>query len=60
VVSVNFTQVPVEGAWFIEPHLHYEFRGSFMRAWCANEFAQNGVKFTLPGEYGIQSLAMIG
>jgi dTDP-4-dehydrorhamnose 3,5-epimerase len=46
VFSVKFTQVPVEGAWFIEPNPHYDFRGRFMRAWCATEFAQNGIKFT--------------
>jgi dTDP-4-dehydrorhamnose 3,5-epimerase len=46
VVSVKFSQVPVQGAWFIEPTPHQDFRGRFMRAWCANEFAQNGIKFT--------------
>jgi dTDP-4-dehydrorhamnose 3,5-epimerase len=41
-----FTQCPIADAWLIEPTPHHDFRGRFMRAWCANEFAQNGIKFT--------------
>jgi dTDP-4-dehydrorhamnose 3,5-epimerase len=45
VVSVKFTRVSVDRAWLIEPNPHYDFRGRFMRAWCAKEFAQNGINF---------------
>jgi dTDP-4-dehydrorhamnose 3,5-epimerase len=43
---MKFSQCPVDGAWLIEPSPHQDFRGRFMRAWCAGEFAQNGIEFT--------------
>jgi dTDP-4-dehydrorhamnose 3,5-epimerase len=46
VAEVKFTRCPVDGAWLIEPTPHHDFRGRFMRAWCASEFAQNGIDFT--------------
>ncbi len=41
-----FNRITVDGAWVIEPAPHSDFRGRFMRAWCANEFAQSGIRFT--------------
>jgi len=41
-----FTRCAVDDAWLIEPTPHSDFRGRFMRAWCANEFEQNGIIFT--------------
>ncbi len=43
---MKYTRCPVEGAWLIEPSPHTDFRGRFMRAWCAREFAQNAIDFT--------------
>jgi dTDP-4-dehydrorhamnose 3,5-epimerase len=34
------------GAWVVDPAPHQDERGRFMRAWCAREFAQEGVEFT--------------
>jgi dTDP-4-dehydrorhamnose 3,5-epimerase len=41
-----FNPITVDGAWLIEPAPHSDFRGRFMRAWCAKEFAQSAIKFT--------------
>jgi len=50
---MRFTQCSVDCAWLIEPTPHQDFRGRFMRAWCASEFAQNEIEFTpRQGEYG--------
>jgi dTDP-4-dehydrorhamnose 3,5-epimerase len=43
---MNFRQCSINGAWHIEPTPHNDFRGRFMRAWCADEFAKNGIDFT--------------
>jgi dTDP-4-dehydrorhamnose 3,5-epimerase len=43
---MKFTPSPVAGAWLIEPTPHNDFRGRFLRAWCRQEFAQNGIEFS--------------
>lgn len=43
---MNFVPNDVAGAWVIDPTPHLDDRGRFMRAWCANEFAEHGVDFT--------------
>jgi dTDP-4-dehydrorhamnose 3,5-epimerase len=40
-----FSKCSVSGAWVIEPSPHADERGRFMRAWCAQEFADAGVDF---------------
>ena len=42
---MNFSPTSVEGAWRIDPTFHKDSRGWFMRAWCANEFADHGLDF---------------
>ena len=43
---MQFHETPIAGAWVIEPAPHLDDRGRFMRAWCAREFAEHGVRFT--------------
>jgi dTDP-4-dehydrorhamnose 3,5-epimerase len=43
---MHFHQCTIEGAWRIEPTPHEDQRGRFMRAWCADEFARQGIAFT--------------
>lgn len=43
---MNFVPCDVAGAWVIDPTPHLDDRGRFMRAWCANEFAEHGIAFT--------------
>lgn len=40
-----FRDTDVLGAKLIEPTPHRDDRGRFMRAWCAREFADNGISF---------------
>jgi dTDP-4-dehydrorhamnose 3,5-epimerase len=42
---VHFTETDVVGAKVIGPNPHGDDRGRFMRAWCAREFAENGLDF---------------
>jgi dTDP-4-dehydrorhamnose 3,5-epimerase len=42
---VRFTQTEIEGAWVIDPATHEDERGRFFRAWCAQEFAEQGINF---------------
>jgi len=42
---MRFTECEVSGAWTIDPSPHADARGRFMRAWCANEFADRGIAF---------------
>lgn len=42
---MRFTETKVMGAWVIDPSPHEDKRGRFMRAWCAQEFAEHGIKF---------------
>src|SRR5205807_2619075 len=43
---VRFTETAIPGAWTIEPAPHADARGRFLRAWCAEEFAAQGIAFT--------------
>jgi dTDP-4-dehydrorhamnose 3,5-epimerase len=42
---MRFLDVNVIGAKLIDPTPHSDDRGRFMRAWCAREFAEQGVDF---------------
>jgi dTDP-4-dehydrorhamnose 3,5-epimerase len=46
---VRFTETNVGGAKVIDPSPLEDARGRFMRAWCAREFAANGLEF-LPAQ----------
>jgi dTDP-4-dehydrorhamnose 3,5-epimerase len=43
---MRFIETSVPGARIIEPAPHEDSRGRFMRAWCAREFADQGINFT--------------
>jgi dTDP-4-dehydrorhamnose 3,5-epimerase len=43
---VRFTETEIAGAWVIDPTSHEDERGRFFRAWCAQEFAEQGINFT--------------
>lgn len=40
-----FTKTGIAGAMVIDPTPHQDDRGRFMRAWCLQEFAENGIDF---------------
>ena len=42
---MRFTETGITGAMMIEPTPHKDDRGRFMRAWCAQEFAEHGLNF---------------
>lgn len=42
---MRFIETNLEGVWQIEPTLRVDERGRFMRAWCAQEFADHSIKF---------------
>jgi dTDP-4-dehydrorhamnose 3,5-epimerase len=42
---MHFTESPIAGAWTIDPAPHADARGRFMRAWCADEMAGQGIDF---------------
>lgn len=41
-----FERTSIPGAWLIAPAPHEDFRGRFMRAWCRQEFQDQGIDFT--------------
>lgn len=43
---MRFAESPIAGAWTVEPAPHADERGRFFRAWCAEEFAAQGIAFT--------------
>ena len=43
---MRFVKCGIANAWVVEPTLHSDVRGRFMRAWCAREFADSGIDFT--------------
>jgi dTDP-4-dehydrorhamnose 3,5-epimerase len=43
---MRFTETDVIGARVIDPTPHADSRGRFLRAWCAREFAEHGIRFT--------------
>lgn len=42
---MRFTETPISGVMVIDPIPHQDGRGRFMRAWCAREFADHGIRF---------------
>jgi dTDP-4-dehydrorhamnose 3,5-epimerase len=40
---VIFTELPLAGAFLIEPERHADERGFFARVWCAREFGDRGL-----------------
>jgi|SRR5882672_2212423 len=42
---MRFLKTDVAGAMTIDPTPHQDDRGRFMRAWCAREFAEQGINF---------------
>jgi dTDP-4-dehydrorhamnose 3,5-epimerase len=42
---MHFTETDIAGAKVIDPSLHQDDRGRFMRAWCAREFGEHGINF---------------
>lgn len=40
---MKFKQLPIGGAFLVEPEPHLDVRGAFFRSWCAEEFAQAGL-----------------
>ena len=42
---MRFLPTVVAGAFVVEPTPHVDARGQFMRAWCAREFAEQGIAF---------------
>lgn len=44
---MRFKETGIVGAKVIDPNPHQDERGRFMRAWCAQEFADHGLNFSL-------------
>jgi dTDP-4-dehydrorhamnose 3,5-epimerase len=42
---MRFTQTEIPGARVIDPTPHEDDRGRFFRAWCTQEFAEQGISF---------------
>ncbi len=42
-----FTELPVSGAYLIEPQLNVDERGFFARLWCRDEFEARGLETRL-------------
>ena len=42
---MHFTETKIGGAWVVDPEPREDDRGRFMRAWCAREFAAQGLRF---------------
>jgi dTDP-4-dehydrorhamnose 3,5-epimerase len=45
VTGMRFTATDLVGARLIDPSPHEDDRGRFMRAWCARQFAEQGLDF---------------
>ena len=43
---MRFSETSLDGVKVIDPSPHEDDRGRFMRAWCAREFAEQGLYFT--------------
>ena len=41
---MRFIQVPIAGAWLVEPEARTDERGFFARLWCRDEFANHGLR----------------
>lgn len=54
---MRFTETSIPGVTIIDPTPHQDDRGRFMRAWCAKEFSDHGLRFTpLQANMGLSSL----
>lgn len=42
---LRFTPTPIQGVWIIDPVFREDDRGRFFRAWCTDEFAEQGIRF---------------
>ena len=42
---MRFIEIGIQGTWLIDPSPHEDERGRFLRAWCAREFADQGLEF---------------
>jgi dTDP-4-dehydrorhamnose 3,5-epimerase len=42
---MRFSETDLRGVWVIDPNPREDERGRFMRAWCAQEFAEHGLNF---------------
>jgi dTDP-4-dehydrorhamnose 3,5-epimerase len=42
---MQFIKVPLPNTWVIFPAPHKDHRGRFMRAWCSEEFQNQGISF---------------
>jgi dTDP-4-dehydrorhamnose 3,5-epimerase len=56
---MRFTETGIAGAMVIDPTPHEDDRGRFFRAWCAREFAEQGLAF-LPVQANMGFSAMKG
>lgn len=43
---MRFIETGISGAWVVDPTPRVDNRGRFLRAWCVQEFADHGLKFT--------------
>ena len=43
---MHFRRALISDAWLIDPSPHEDDRGRFLRAWCREEFASQGIDFT--------------
>jgi dTDP-4-dehydrorhamnose 3,5-epimerase len=42
---LRFTPTPINDVWIIDPDFREDDRGRFFRAWCSDEFAEQGIPF---------------
>ena len=42
---MRFLETEIPGAWIIDPMIHRDDRGRFMRAWCIEEMSAHGIEF---------------
>jgi dTDP-4-dehydrorhamnose 3,5-epimerase len=56
---MQFKKTHLAGIWVIDPSPHKDDRGQFMRAWCAREFAENGIDF-VPVQANMSSSCLKG
>jgi dTDP-4-dehydrorhamnose 3,5-epimerase len=53
MAAMQFTETRIRGAYIIDPSLHLDERGRFMRSWCVREFEEQGIDF-LPVQANMQ------
>lgn len=42
---MQFKELPLQGAYLIDPDVHHDQRGFFSRSFCRDEFARHGIHF---------------